>query len=65
MKENGYTFPVLFGKSYIDDLMPVLSIPRNWIVDANGKWEWEQVGFGTDENWEQSVLDKIDNSKPK
>ena len=60
MKEKGYTFPVLLAKSYVDDLLPVLSIPRNWIVDLQGKWQWEQTGFGSDAKWEEDMLLKLD-----
>ncbi len=59
IKENYYTFPVLLAKDYADELMPVLSIPRNWIVDPQGKWEWEQTGFNTEEKWEANIVAKL------
>lgn len=65
MKENKYTFPVLLAKNYVDDLLPLISIPRNWIVDATGKWQWEQIGFGPDEKWEDTVLEKLEKTKPQ
>jgi thiol-disulfide isomerase/thioredoxin len=34
--ENKYTFPVLPASGYVAKLVPELSIPRNWIVDAEG-----------------------------
>jgi thiol-disulfide isomerase/thioredoxin len=63
MKENKYSFPVLLAKDYVNDLLPLVSIPRNWIVDPAGKWQWEQVGFGNDEKWEATVLDKLNKGK--
>lgn len=58
IKENKYTFPVLFAKDFADDLS-VDSIPRNWILDTSGKWRWEQVGFGNEDNWEDEILAKM------
>jgi thiol-disulfide isomerase/thioredoxin len=59
MKENRYTFPVLLAKDYVNDLLPLIAIPRNWVVDANGKWQWEQVGMGPPQRWEETVLEKL------
>jgi thiol-disulfide isomerase/thioredoxin len=64
MKEQKFTFPVLLAKNYVDELLPVLSIPRNWIVDANGKWRLEQIGFGNDADWEKLMMDKLESAKP-
>lgn len=63
MKENHYTFPVLLAKNYVDDLIPMLSIPRNWVVDAKGKWRWEQIGFGGVEKWQEDMLGKLEAAK--
>ncbi len=65
VKENKYTFPVLLAGSYVSELLQVISIPRNWIVDAAGKWRLEQIGFGASETWEADVLDKLDKTKPE
>ena len=62
LTENKYTFPVLLAKDYADELS-VDSIPRNWIVDAKGKWEWQQIGFGSDEKWEDDMLAKMKETK--
>ena len=35
MRDKQYTFPVLLAKSLIDERVPILSIPRNWIADMN------------------------------
>ncbi len=64
MKENKYTFPVLLAKDYVDDLLPALSIPRNWIIDANGKWQWEQIGFGSGDKWEDEMRGKLKGTQP-
>ncbi|MGD0131239.1 MAG: hypothetical protein ABSE57_04295 [Bryobacteraceae bacterium] len=31
-KSHGYTFPVLGTKQYAEDLMPLMAIPRTWII---------------------------------
>jgi hypothetical protein len=61
IREQGYTFPVLLAHSYVKDLLGDVGIPQVWIVDARGKWLWEQLGFGLDRgNWYESVLEKIE-----
>ena len=65
MTKNKYTFPVLLARNYVDDLLPLISIPRIWIVDASGKWRWEQIGFGDDAKWESAILEKLDHTKPQ
>ena len=62
MKETGYTFPVLLAKDYVENLLPGTSIPRNWIVDASGKWLWEEADFDAQE-WPDRVLHKIEASR--
>lgn len=65
MKENGYSFPVLLASSYVNELLPFISIPRNWIVDAAGKWRLEQIGFGAAEDWEKEMIEKIEQTRPE
>ncbi len=65
MSKNKYTFPVLLAKDYIDDLLPSIGIPMIWIVDASGKWRWEQDGYGDDAKWETTILEKLDHTKPQ
>jgi len=45
VKEKGYTFPVLLAYSLVENLFDVWGIPQNWIIDAQGKWLWQEVGF--------------------
>lgn len=60
VRDNRYTFPVLLASTYVSQLLPSLSIPQNWIVDAQGTWRRQQVGFGSGENWEREVLEQIE-----
>jgi thiol-disulfide isomerase/thioredoxin len=65
MNKNKYTFPVLLAKDYIADLAPDSGIPMLWIVDASGKWRWQQSGFGDDAKLESTILEKLDQKKPQ
>jgi thiol-disulfide isomerase/thioredoxin len=60
MKENNYTFPVLFGRDVVDQVVPSLAIPRNWFITPAGKLEWEQIGFGPDPKWPDSIVAKLE-----
>ncbi len=61
MKENNYSFPVLGAYSYVNSLLDGIGIPQNWIVDAAGKWQWQQLGFDRFEpDWEASMTAKIE-----
>lgn len=63
MREGKYTFPVLLAKDYVEGLLPLVSIPRNWVVDGNGQWRWEQIGFGSPEGWEAEMIGKLEAAK--
>lgn len=61
MKQNGFTFPVLFGQSYVDQVQPDMGIPQNWIVDADGILRTIHLGISTKEEFvegAQSLLEK-------
>lgn len=63
MSENKYTFPVLLAGDHVAELLVSSGIPRNWIVDGEGKLEWEQIGFAEDENWDKIILEKLSKTK--
>lgn len=66
LKEEGYTFPVVPAYSYVNQLIESLGIPQSWIVDKNGKWQWQQLGFEAFEsNWEATVEAKTGASAVK
>jgi thiol-disulfide isomerase/thioredoxin len=61
LRQQGYTFPVLLASSYVNELLGDVGIPQVWIVDAQGKWQWEQVGFDPRSGkWSEGVLEKIE-----
>ena len=54
MEENGYTFPVLPAIALVEELIPLMSLPRNWIVDPQGRIAYQQEGLNTNispEEW--------------
>ncbi len=63
MKENKYTFRVIFGQAYAES-QGVYSIPRNWVVSADGKLMFEGIGFGNDgEEWMKKAMTTIQKVK--
>ena len=61
LKEKGFTFPVLPAFSFVHELLESVGIPQNWIIDAQGKWQWVQMGFNSSEaDWEGTVLAKME-----
>jgi thiol-disulfide isomerase/thioredoxin len=63
MKENKFSFPVLLGQAYADG-QGVNSIPRNWIVSADGKIVYEGIGFGNNgDEWIKKATDMLEKVK--
>jgi thiol-disulfide isomerase/thioredoxin len=60
MKDKNYTFPVLLASRYVSELTPGEGVPQNWIVGADGKWTWMQIGFGEDSDWAGKMLKKLE-----
>jgi thiol-disulfide isomerase/thioredoxin len=63
MKDKSYTFPVLLASRYVGELTPGEGVPQNWIVGADGKWAWMQIGFGDDSDWAGKILKKLEAEK--
>ena len=64
LTENKYTFPVLPASGYVAKLVPELSIPRNWIVDADGVLKMERVGFGKGEDkWVDEMVGVMEKAR--
>jgi thiol-disulfide isomerase/thioredoxin len=60
LAQNHYTFPVVLAKALVDQLMPSISIPRNWIVDTAGVLRWESFGFDDRvADWHGQMLEKL------
>lgn len=64
IKKKGFSFPVVPAYAFLANKIDVNSIPRNWLIDGNGKWEWEQIGFdSTEPDWEKSMLSRLEGTK--
>lgn len=61
LAENKFTFPVLFGKDFVDALVGPLGIPTTWIADRDGNLRSESVGFGGDgEVWIKATMAELE-----
>jgi len=60
MNEHRYTFPAIPARDVVDAVRPTLSIPRNWFVDPRGQLQWEQLGFRPGDEWQQTMIAKLD-----
>lgn len=60
MKENKYTFPVLLASETVNAVLDGVAIPQNWFVDAKGKLQWLQVGYGSEPNWQDMMTAKLE-----
>ena len=45
LKANGYTFPVILARRYVESVAAPYTIPQNWIVDGKGMLLEKSVGF--------------------
>jgi len=60
LKKNGYGFPVLLASDWAEETLDEVVIPRNWIVDRDGRLRYEQIGFNfLSEGWVDDVLERL------
>lgn len=58
MREHNLTFPVILAAEYVNSAMKVETIPRNWIIDAEGVLRFErQAGF--DDTFVKDTIETI------
>jgi thiol-disulfide isomerase/thioredoxin len=60
--EHKYQFPVLLAWNFASDFLQQ-GIPQTLIVDASGAWRWTQLGFGASDDWETTILAKLESAK--
>ncbi len=61
VKAKKVTVPVIPARLLMDDLVPMLAIPLNWIVDRNGVVRFESLGFGGEgDRWIEQALEAIE-----
>ena len=45
LSKNGYTFPVVLAYEYVQTKLRTSGFPRNWVLDANAVWRFDEVGY--------------------
>jgi thiol-disulfide isomerase/thioredoxin len=60
MKDNHYTFPVIFSKDLMEASGLEAGIPQNLFLSPAGKLEAIQVGYGASPDWAKSITGKLD-----
>jgi thiol-disulfide isomerase/thioredoxin len=60
--EHKYQFPVLLARNFASDFLQQ-GIPQTLIVDPGGTWRWIQLGFGESEDWEKTILAKLESAR--
>ena len=63
LKEKGYTFPVLSAFNYVNGNGLGGAVPQNWIFDQKGVWQWDQLGYAGDANWEDDMIKRLESTK--
>lgn len=51
VEQGGYTFPVLFAREYVRGTLATQGIPRNWVIDRNGVWHVDEIGYRPGGDW--------------
>lgn len=60
LSEHHFEFPVLLANSFVGSMIERIGIPQNWIVDPRGKWVSALAGFGLDNDWEESIVRRLE-----
>lgn len=64
LKENKYSFPSLFAKSFMDGFAGPIGIPLTWIVDSSGKIRNETLGYSSSNtDWVGQTLKRMESIK--
>jgi hypothetical protein len=64
LKENKYSFPSLFAKSFMDTFAGSIGIPLTWIVDSSGTIRHETLGYSkTNTDWISQTLALMEDVK--
>jgi thiol-disulfide isomerase/thioredoxin len=66
LKENKYTFPSLFAKSFVEAFAGPIPIPTTWTSDALGTIRLEALGFGGDgSQWVTQKLKQMESIRDR
>ena len=64
LKKNKFSFPSLFGKSFMDKFAGSIGIPMTWIVDSAGTIRNETLGYSSSStDWVSQMLKRIEDVK--
>ena len=59
LSANGYTFPVILAREYVENVIGPSTIPQNWIVDGAGTLREKSVGFDSKiADWPRRMAEK-------
>jgi thiol-disulfide isomerase/thioredoxin len=59
LKANGYTFPVILARRYVESVAAPYTIPQNWIVDGKGTLREKSLGFdGRITDWAKEMAER-------
>jgi thiol-disulfide isomerase/thioredoxin len=66
LKENKYTFPSLFARSFVERFAGQIPIPTTWTSDMMGTIRLEAVGFGGDgSQWVTQTLKQMESIRDR
>jgi thiol-disulfide isomerase/thioredoxin len=61
LKENKFTMPSLYARSFVNEFSKPQGIPTSWISDATGTIRFESLGFGGDSaNWIPQIIKQLE-----
>jgi peroxiredoxin len=64
MRRNGYTFPVIPAYDYVRKTLATVGIPRNWVIDQNGVWRFDEIGYREgDGDWVANAQRMIEDTR--
>jgi cytochrome c biogenesis protein CcmG/thiol:disulfide interchange protein DsbE len=56
LKERKLTIPALPAKELVDRVVPLLAIPRTWLINPSGVIAFEMVGFAHSKDMEERLI---------
>jgi len=61
LKENNFSFPSLYARSFVEKFAGPIGIPTTWISDTAGKISFETLGFGGNgPQWLDQILNQLE-----
>lgn len=57
------TVPVLPAKTLVEQVVPMLGVPQNWIVDSSAVLKMQQLGFFMRDQWVEMATEAIEKAR--